>query len=345
MSTTQTLCEFLENTGAEVRVYDMGRRVCEISRDDFVRFENTDIPYPLPMQQKAWFALVQLRTGPADEPLIWFLRFDLDEQGKLILATRDYFIQRLLELAGEGADRADLGAALEDNPFTFKPREDKMANLNALVNYQLGRTSSQYFNHARDYFAGELGWDQWNFVGYQGIADLAARQAEPQIGRLLGEAISQLPSEPLVALCQCLENQTIGDALAHALQARLQQALQEKETAPYLLAALLRGLSRAREDIRQPTVAMTLQHPGAADPEVLAAIGGRAWESLLHTQTLRRYIECLAGEKVQQEVFSHCVADLMRLPGMRETVLKELRAPDRSERVAQAFQSMLGQDQ
>ncbi len=340
--TTPTLCGFLEDTGAQVRIYDMGRRVCEIARDDFERFEHTEIPYPLPMQQKAWFALVQLRPEISEEPTIWFLRFDLDEQGKLILATRDYFIQRFLELANEGADKLDLGTALEDNPFTFKPREDRMANLNALLGRALGRPPSQYFVHAQEYFSGKLGWDQWNFIGYQGIADLAVRQAEPQITRLLSEAIPQLPKEPLIALCQCLENQTQAAPLGEALLARLHQALQLSKSEPYLIAALIRGLSRANAETRGQAVDLVLAHDCSHDPEVLAAIGGRAWESLLEPATLRAYIERLASEEVGQDIFNQCLADLMRLPGFRDGVLAELRSPARSERVALAFQSMLG---
>ena len=339
--TTSTLCGFLEDTGAQVRIFDMGRRVCEITRDDFVRFENTEMPYPLPMQQKAWFALAQMRPD-ISEPTIWFLRFDLDEQGKLILATRDYFIQRFLELANEGADKQDLATALEDNPFTFKPREDKMANLNALLGRELGRPPSQYFLHAREYFSGKLGWDQWNFIGYQGIADLAARQAEPQISRLLRDAIPQLPNEPLIALCQCIENQALADQLGEALLARLDQALQLSDIEPYLVAALIRGLSRANAQTRGQAVGLVLAHDCSEDPEILAAIGGRAWESLREPATLHAYIERLASQGVGQDIFNHCLADLMRLPGFRDGVLAELRSPARSQRVALAFQNMLG---
>ena len=343
MQKTTTLCEFLENTGAELRIYDMGRRVCEIPRDDFLAFENTAILYPLPMQQKAWFALVQIRQDTSNEPLIWFLRFDLEEQGKLVLATRDYFIHRFVELATGETGEQDLGAALEDNPFTFKPRDDKLANLNALVNHDLKKPASQYLDHARDYYAGKLGWDQWNFVGYQGIADLAARQSDSPVCRMLAESIDQLPNEPLVALCQCLENYPVNGALAEALHQRLQQALDsnDDDQKAYLLSALLRGLSRAPDTIRQPAIRQTLQHEIAANPEILAAIGGRAWESLDDPATLHAYIERLASEPVEQDIFNHCLADLMRMPGLRDRVLSELRAPDRSKRVAQAFQNML----
>lgn len=341
MSKTTTLCEFLEDTGAKLRFYEMGRRVCEIPRDEFLRFEKTEIPYSQPLHQKAWFALVQLRPDFADEPIIWFLRFDLDEQGKLILATRDYFIHRFVELAAENT-QADLGAALEDNPFTFKPREDKMANLNAVLNRDLGRSPSQYFDHAREYFAGELGWDQWNFLGYQGIADMAARHAEPSIDALLTKSLPRLPAEPLVALSQCLENQEPSPSLSRVLKARLVTEIASNEASVPTVAALLRSLSRTAPELRTEAVRAVLEKAVSSDPEILAAIGGRAWESLSDEQTLHAYVERLASEGVDQNIFNHCLADLMRLPGLRDKILNELRSPQRSENVAQAFQKMLG---
>ena len=84
-----------------------------------------------------------------------------------------------------------------------------------------------------------------------------------------------------------------------------------------------------------------LQHDISTDPEVLAAIGGRAWETLDDPAILRSYIERLASEPVAQDIFNHCLADLMRMPGLREGILRLLRAPDRSEQVAQAFQKMI----
>lgn len=335
-----TLCEFLENTGARLRIYDMGRRIVEIPRDDFLAFENTAVPYPLPMQQKAWVALVQEHESNG-EPLIWFLRFELDEQSKLVLATRDYFIHRFVELAA-GDEEKDLGAALEDNPFIFKPREDKLANLNAILNRDLGRPPSQYFEHARDYFAGKLGWDQWNFVGYQGIADLAARKSEPHICRLLAESLQHLPDEPLIALCQCLENHVVRETLGAALCTRLEVALDVKRTSRPVLAALLRALSRAESALAQEAVLAVLSHPASADPEVIAAIGGRAWEALQDPVVARTYLERLASDAVGQEMFDHCVGDLLRLPGMKPHILGILRSGQRSEQLAGAFQAMLG---
>lgn len=121
------LTEFLEQTGAKVVAYDIGRRVGAIERADFLAFEQAIRPYPLPMQRKAWFALVQITGDDPQNPLIWFLRLSLDEQGLLVQAERDYLFERLLESAQAHSRGADPQAFLQDNPYAFTPRDDRMA--------------------------------------------------------------------------------------------------------------------------------------------------------------------------------------------------------------------------
>ena len=338
-----TLGGFLERTGARLHVYDMGRRVSPITTELFRAFELGEEPYPWPMQQKAWFALVQAYPDSDSEPLIWFLRFDLDEQARLVLATRDYLIHRFVEIASDPKAETDLGQAMRDNPYAFAPREDKMANLHAQVHRDLGRGVSQYYRHARNYLGGAPGWEQWSFVGYQGLADIAARQDQDNNAAILTDAIPHLPDEPLIALCQCLENHVPAPSLAEAPKRRLEQAVSNGQSSPALLAALLRGQSQASLEQVAHAITRLLANPRSADPEILAAIGGRAWESLARPAVARAYLERLASDAVEQAVFDQCVGDLLRMPGLQRPVLEVLRADDRSERVARAFGRMLGQ--
>jgi hypothetical protein len=339
MTESLTLTEFLENTGATLSFFDVGRRVSAISRDDFLAFEKTEQSYPYPLQKKAWLAVLQQRPTTLTEPVIWFIQFDLDEQGKLVQATRDYFLHRFVELAAEAADgkTSDLGAALEDNPYVFKPRDDKLANLNAQLGLHLNREPSQYFEHAKAYFSGAVGWDQWAFVGYQGIADLAARIGDNEIADLMTQAIPHLPNEPLVALCQCLENQSLPDELANSLSAKLNSEIADAA----VLAALVRGLSQAPERYRNSAIQKALSTKFATDPEVLAAIGGRAWEAMQNPEVALSYLETLADKKVDQAIFNHCISDLLRISTLQQPLLAVMRDPKRSDQLAQAFQAML----
>ncbi|MES9871345.1 MAG: DUF3549 family protein [Sedimenticola sp.] len=347
-----TITEFLETTGARLRLFDMGRRITRISRDQFLKFEKTELPYPYPMQQQAWFALLFQDEERKIEPFIWFLRFPLDEQGKLLQAARDDFMHRLVERVGENLQAAESGeqldAVLKDNPYTFKPRDDRMAVFHAKATRLLKQPHSQYFDHAREYFSGDLGWDQWSFVGYQGIAEMASLQDEDEFGQILASAIPQLPERPLEALCHCLENEPLTLAITRAVLERMKQLLCEPEPDLMLVAAGIRAVScSTSQNLKRELIEAVLAHPCASRIEPLAAISGRAWEILQDETVRRNYLERLAENSEGQEFFNQCLSDLLFLPGMRAPLLGALRDPERSERLSQAigalFQRIQGQ--
>jgi len=335
-----TLFEFLEQAGAEVHAYDIGRRVGALTRARFLAFENAAAPYPLPMQRKAWLALVQLPANAPREPVIWFLRLDLDEQGLLVQAERDYLLNRLLESAQAQTQGSDPQAFLQDNPYAFTPREDRMALFHALLSARLELPPSRFYRHALDYFCGTPGWDQWSFVGYQGIADVACRHDDEP----LTTAIGHLPPEPLVALCHCLESRVLDGPLLAALNQRLLRTLSENHTDTAVLAALIRGLSASSHSGSvKTTLAKVLAHPVASNIEILAAISGRAWESLGDTGLLQAYLQRLAGNDHGQAAFEHCISDLLSLAMLAGPLREALRAPDQSPEVREAFDRMSGQ--
>lgn len=49
---TNTLSKFLRQSGAQYRVFDMGRRVWKLTPDQFVSFDNCQKPYPYPLKGK-----------------------------------------------------------------------------------------------------------------------------------------------------------------------------------------------------------------------------------------------------------------------------------------------------
>lgn len=338
MSGPGTLYGLLERSGAEVRAYDIGRRVGPLDRETFLAFERASAAYPMPMQRKAWIALVQRPAACADDPVIWFLRLGLDEQGLLLQAERDYLLSRLLESAQARSRGADPQALLQDNPLAFRPREDRMALFHARLGADLGLPPSRFYAHALDYFRGGPGWRQWGFIGYQGIADVACRHDDEP----LTAAIPQLPDEPLVALCHCLESGRPSGPLQGALAARLRRAMDATPHDIDLLAALIRGLSAGAGSAPVRAVLYeVLGHPGGAGIEVLAAISGRAWEALADPVLLRRYLERLSENDHGQAAFEHCIGDLLSLPAVAGPVREALRAPDLPLRVREAFAQMI----
>ncbi len=333
----QTLGEFLQQAGAQVQFYDMGRRLVEIPGADMLAIERQQQAYPQPFLRSASLGVLFYYSdneGASSNQQIWFLRFPLDEQGLLQQAARDDFLRRMVErLAEKTLARVDAESMQnppdmpEDNPHGFTPREDRMACFHARVAKQLGQPASQFYAHAVDYFTGNNGFEQWNFVGLQGIADVATRLDENDNLATLIKAIPQLPITPFAALCRCLENETIDPTLSVALTARITAVLQETGTnVANTVAAAICGLSHSSD---QPALVTALHavldSNSGYNVEVLATIAGRAWQCLEQADIRRAFLGNLALCDAGQGAFDNIMADLMFMPGLRQTLLDELR--------------------
>ncbi len=333
----QTLSEFLQQTGALVQFYDMGRRLVEIPAADMLAIERQQQAYPQPFLRSASLAVLfyyENSDATNSDQQIWFLKFPLDEQGLLQQAARDDFLRRMVERLAEQALAKHNPESTqsppnmpEDNPHGFTPREDRMACFHARVAKQLGQPASQFYAHAADYFTGSNGFEQWNFVGLQGIADVATRLDENDNLATLIKAIPQLPITPFAALCSCLENEIIDPALSAALSARITTALQETDAdiAANTVAAAIRGLSHGSD---QQTLITALHSVlggnSGRNVEVLATIAGRAWQCLAQEDIRRAFLCNLALCDAGQGAFDNIMADLMFMPGLRQPLLDEL---------------------
>jgi hypothetical protein len=345
MSKIDTLTEFLKAGGLAPKYYDMGRRIKPLAQNLILDFEHTKIPYPQPLQQQAWLALVLHPHGQerSEDPLVWFIRFPLDEQGKLNLAARDDFMFQLMERLGNAAtggeeQKQEITNALEQNPYAFHPKQERLAAFHARLTVDLHLPPSRYYDHAKKYFSGELGWDQWSFIGYQGIADMAARHAMDDNESRLISAIPQLPSPPLEALCHVLEQESNPAALATALLNRCRAALKQNPPDPQVITATLRGISSsASKQHRHEMLAEVLSHPVAKRTDVLAAIAGRCWQDLDDGDIRMQFLEQLAANDHGHSFFHQILADLLYLADSRTDLLQSLRDPNRSDRLSQAI--------
>ncbi|MES9969956.1 MAG: DUF3549 family protein [Candidatus Thiodiazotropha sp.] len=339
MTTIATLTKFLESGGLSITIHDMGRRIIAIPREDFIAFEQTEIAYPFPLQQQAWFALTLADPKqPQIEPMIWFIRFPLDEQGKLLLSARDEFMHHLLESLGGEPGTDEMQGALQDNPYAFQPKQERLAIFHARLTQALKQPVSRYYDHAKAYFDGDLGWDQWSFIGYQGIADVAARLDQHGNTRRVRKSIPSLPPSPLEALCHCLENELISHPIADALAERGLSSLQQESPDPQVLSAVVRGLSQSQQgSIRNDFISQLLDHPVSQRSDLLAAIAGRAWESLEDDSLRHRYLERLADNEAGQAFFNGILSDLLYLPATRSAMQASLRNPERTPKLSQVI--------
>lgn len=333
--TIDNISKFFELSKYNYRVFDMSRTVKRISNQRFKRIETQQEVYPTPFQQHAWLGILFWHPETANSPAIWFLKFPIDELGFMKLEARDAFIQEMLEQVGEKIkqDNSDAGASdsKHESGYAFKPQQDKMAIFNSLATRELGQAPSKYYEHASEYIQGKLGYDQWSFLGFQGLADVAANLQDDDNMRHMTDAIGQMPEQPLVMFSQLLEHVESDKRLSQALLDRLDQEIQAEEPNITLAASLTRGLSAT--ELRDESIRHLLDSPLISDIEILATITSRAWESLKDPQFLQSYLEALATQ--EQQSFDVILMELLPIPDMRDAVLGGLRNPERTEQLSE----------
>lgn len=345
MEKISSLSDFFDKSHTRYRVFDMGRGVRKLDREQFRQFEAGTLPYPYPLQQQAWLGILGWNEEEKKELFIWFLKFPLDETGSLIQATRDDFMGRMMETLGRNIEANQEGEALQDgmkeSPYGFKPKESAMAAFHARATSAMNQPPSRFYDHAQNYFDGDPGYDQWAFVGIQGIADVAARlDRDDNLKRIL-KALPQLPAPALTALCGFLENEAFDTELAEALQQRLQQELESEEADSGVIAALLRAFSQCPgKGLLEAAVRTALESAHARDVNLLAAIAARDWEALQEESLAQAYCEALAQNDLGHEAFIQIMADLLFIPGMRPPLLAQLRNPERSQALSDAVGAM-----
>lgn len=343
MEKFDSITDFLKTGDFKYRVFDMGRKVCPISNKDFEQIEKQKQFFPYPFQQKAWLALLFWPESKEDQAVIWFLQFPIDELGYLKQQSRDAFLIDLLEQTGKNIQAKQKGDAVEDglgeSPFAFKPREDRLAMFHSLATVELGQEPSQHYQYAHDYLKpkgqGGPGYEQWQFLGLQGIADVVARLGEDENTSLLAEAIAEMPSTPLQSFAQGLENIVIDDLLFSTITSRLHSEINKADDIG-LVAALIRSISSRPSDKEKTELLMdVLESSVASEIEVIAAISGRSWRDLENKELLSLFVEKLSLQ--EQMAFSAILADLIMIPGMRDLILASMRSENRSSELAQRF--------
>lgn len=345
-----TISEFLKHSGARYRLFDMARRVVKISNEDFVEIELTHQPYPYPLQKAAHFGVLFWNPDLADKHYVWFLKFPLDEQGLIIQAARDEFLVMLLDRVGQcmlAANEGDkIEGALKDSPYTFTPREDKMAAFNAQASFSLGVTPSQYYQPALAYFTGQTDVDAWQSLAMQGVADVAIRLSKDKKSSIVvAKQLAALPDHPFTVLSGFLENTVPDISLVEHLSQKLTTLLQAEQANITNIACCLRAVSNSTASgLIEQMVMQTLNHDQIGKQiEILATISGRLWLTLKQSAICPLFLERLAENEAGNAGFSQLLADAMYLPDMREPIMIALRSPDRSQALSLCVGDMFGQ--
>ncbi|WP_199609302.1 DUF3549 family protein [Flocculibacter collagenilyticus] len=336
-----TISELLNAAGANWRIFDMGRKVQKITSKDFLAIEDTSIPYPYPIQQHAFFAVLFWQKEQIKAPFIWFLKMPLDEQSKLNQAARNHFATMVLESLGKNfINEAQTGEELNNNPYVFTPNQNKLALFNAIVKVELKQPASQYYEHTRDYLSGVLGWENWQGVGLQGLADISQRLSFENNEAIIRDAIDEIPYDVKAPLAAMLESANISTEFAELLLEKINTAIINNESQD--LITYLRMLSNSSASgIKSQAVSAILNSQLANQIDVLSVIAGRMWSVLVDEELTLTYLEQLATNEQGFVIFQGLVADLVAIPTVRPWLLRALRvehkSPKLTEMVGQLF--------
>lgn len=330
MQPIRTLDEFFQRSGATLSLYHMGRRVTPCPIDVLRQLENAQSPWPEPWQGQARVAVV-FRLGDMPEPAIWFLALPLDEEGHLVPAQRDAFLNRLLETLGRNVSQlgqahgSEVDNLMKDNPLAFTPSAPFQAMLNARATHALDLPASRYFEPVDAYLRDPQSLD-WQQLGLQGIADTVVRLDEETAERLATQ-IARLPTEVAQAFCLCLEHQPLPSSLVAALRQRGEKAIIAGDLE--MLCACVRAVGATDTDEAGNWYTRLLRDEATSGPDVLAAMAGRGWSHLEDGERLPLFLSRLADD--ERTDFITMVKDLALIPRLRLPLLMALRdAPEGS---------------
>jgi len=345
MDTIDTISQLLQSSNSQYRLYDIGRKIAKISKEQFERIEKNQIPYPTPSQGHACMAIVFWQKQ-SPQPYLWLLKLPLDERGLLNQGARNHFIAIIVEALGsdltqEASEHQE--SLLKNNPYLFTPAQYKLAALNSKIKLELKQPFSEHLSPFVNYLSTETPWDNWQGVGVQGISDFVALMNENDkeaSHELLITALPHLPNEVLFPLCGALENEPLPVALLDALIALLTQHLAIETSGNEDIAQAQQHLLRSlASNCQHPHVAKLMslllqqQHLSA---ELLITLSGRCWLALQDTSNLMAFFEHLVSIE-DQALFNSIFKDLVAIPVLRPIVFQCMRAPERSEALSKAI--------
>lgn len=327
MDRIDTISELLLNSGTQFRIYDIGRKITKISKDDFTKVEQNQMPYPFPIQGHANFAAVfwqpQTKT-----PYIWFIKLPLDERGLLNQGARNHFIAIIIEALGKDLTtdpNEHQQELLNSNPYHFTPAEYKLAVLNSLVRKELKQPASIHFEHFQNYINGQIPWDDWQNIGVQGISDLVCYLDNKEIVAALSKNIGSFPEPVLHPLCLALENHPLPVSLIDALI-----NLANESNLSFIVRALA---STCEHPHVQNFISKVLSNPQPDD--IYITLSGRCWQAL-NAQTIELLLSELA-KKDDLALFDAIFKDLVAIPLLRPHVFGVMRSESRSDELAMAI--------
>ncbi|MBM6551949.1 DUF3549 family protein [Marinomonas ostreistagni] len=328
MQNIESLSDLFSAVGCHATFYDVGRHITKLTPQQVIQFDKKQQVYPYGFRQQAWLACVlgAQEDSAKEAQVVWFLRLPLDESGCLNLGTRDHFIKTIVDKIMHKGTEQGLNEALEDNPYAFKPDQDRLANFHAILARDLKQPASDYYAAVQDYLKLDDLKDEanWSELGLQGLADLAARSEQPS---LVIKALQQGPSEVVLPLCHALEHHVQPPTVVDAVCQQLAKPTMDAASAAHWVRAI------SRSDFPQalfiPLFTLLGDISDCADEqlELIAALVAKCphWVTE-QPQLLRIILEKLAHRQDGLIGFKHIVSELTQQPETRVQCWQVLRS-------------------
>jgi len=337
-SSINSISEFLLQAGTEYRIFDMGRRLTPIETQAFLNIENGTVPAPYPRQQHGWFGIVFWNKNASEQYYIWFVKLPLDERGLVVLASRNHFLEIIVDALGQSiADEGKQHQSLPDNPYSFVPGQALLAQFNALVKITLTQPLSDHICHVEAYLQAPQVAD-WQALPLQAVTDFAFSLPQSNKREKLEQAlvanISLFATPFLHTLMESCENCEISEQLEEVFSNWM---LQDDE----VNIAALRSLSCAQKhDVVYRNLATLLESKKADKVDILSVIAARHFTQLDANLLMLFFEACArvdASDLHQGALFSGFFSDLVQIPTLRNDVLAVLRNPERSDTLSKAI--------
>lgn len=341
-----TITDFVKSLDAELRVFDMGRRLYRLSNGQFQKFENLEIPYPTPLKRHAWLGFAIWWKETKEEPLIWFLKLPLDEQGMIIPASRDDFIQRLMKAIQSRMINPESKeqSILNESDLAFTPNQERMASFHAKTSRFLSKNASSFYEQAISYLKKEQPIEAWETLGLQGLADICARLEDLNHAEILNNAIQWLPDAPKFQILALLENEEITTELSLTILEQLNNELNQETPNQALVATGLRALSGSKaQQPRQALILKILTNSSLEhDLEIISTVVSRCWSDLENPDICYQLFERVAEQEAAEQIFIQLFVDLVAIPGVRPWLMTMTRRTDRSEALSRCIGQLFG---
>lgn len=339
-----SISEFLLHAGTEYHVFDLGRRIEPTDNQTFLEIENGSAYALYPRQQHAWFGIVFWNKNASSQHYIWFIKLPLDEQGLVVAAARNHFLEIIVDALGKSiAEDTENAQQLPDNPYSFVPNQSQLAQFNALVKSTLNHPLSEEAQKVEAYIQAPQLVD-WQQISMQSVADFIHGFSRHAKRDVLEEAIKAnvaIYSDVFVnTLMETSESVCLSDNL-------LAMYLSKIDDGDDINLAALRGASEGSFNpvINGKLIAL-LKKEKCQRLDILSVIAARHFEQmepLLLSTFLEQAAKVDEKEDHQGALFAGFFSDLVQIPKLRRQVLTLLHSDANSDILSKAFERLFAQ--